>query len=177
LVELHGGEIKVHTGKGSGSVFEFTIEFKFVEENTNSKSLGVIVQPKSLREASILVAEDNVVNQILIQKFLTKWNAGKLVVASDGQQALDQFDSGYFNIVLLDLQMPRLDGFSVAKAIRNHADPEKRDVPILALTASSLHEVKSEMEDAGIDDFIPKPFTPEALYEKLINCLNPKVQE
>jgi CheY-like chemotaxis protein len=90
---------------------------------------------------------------------------------------LDQFDSGYFNIVLLDLQMPRLDGFSVAKAIRNHADPEKRDVPILALTASSLHEVKSEMEDAGIDDFIPKPFTPEALYEKLINCLNPKVQE
>lgn len=177
LVELHGGAIKVHTGKGSGSVFEFTIEFKFVEENTNSKSFGGIVQPKSLQEASILVAEDNVVNQILIQKFLTKWNAGKLVIASDGQQALDQFNSGYFNIVLLDLQMPKLDGFSVAKAIRNHPDPEKREVPILALTASSLHEVKAEMEAAGIDDFIPKPFTPEALYEKLINCLNPKVQE
>ncbi len=177
LVELHGGEIKVHTGKGLGSVFEFTLEFKFVEESKNSNLLKGIVLPKSLQQASILVAEDNVVNQILIQKFLTKWNAGKLVIASDGQQALDQFNSGYFNIVLLDLQMPKLDGFSVAKAIRNHPNPEKREVPILALTASSLHEVKAEMEDAGIDDFIPKPFTPEALYEKLINCLNQKVQE
>ena len=177
LVELHGGEIKVHTGIGAGSIFEFTLEFKFVEEKTDAKSLSGIVQQKSLQEASILVAEDNVVNQILIQKFLTKWNAGKLVIASDGQQALDQFNSGYFNIVLLDLQMPKLDGFSVAKAIRNHPDFEKRHVPILALTASSLHEVKEEMEDAGINDFIPKPFTPEALYEKLLNHLNPKVQD
>ncbi|MDI1322527.1 MAG: PAS domain S-box protein [Algoriphagus sp.] len=177
LVELHGGEIIVHSGHPTGSVFEFTLEFKIVEESIKSKSFGKIVQPKSLQEASILVAEDNIVNQILIQKFLTKWNAGKLVIASDGQQALDLYNSGYFNIVLLDLQMPRLDGFSVAKAIRNHPDPEKRDVPILALTASSLHEVKQEMEEAGIDDFIPKPFTPEALYEKLVNYLNPKVQE
>ena len=148
-----------------------------MEENTNSKSFGGIVQPKSLQEASILFAEDDVVNQILIQKFLTKWNAGKLVIASDGEETLDQFNSGYFNIVLLDLKIPKLDGFSVAKAIRNHPDPEKRVVAILALTAFSLYEVKEEMEDAGIDDFIPKPFSSEALYEKLISYLKPKVQE
>ncbi len=177
LVELHGGEIVVKSGPSGGSVFEFTLEFNFVEENSHTKSPEGQTKAKSLQEASILVAEDNVVNQILIQKFLKKWNVGKLVIASDGEQALDKFNSGYFNIVLLDLQMPKLDGFSVAKAIRNHPDPEKRDVPILALSASSLHEVKEEMEDAGIDDFIPKPFTPETFYEKLINYLNPKVQE
>lgn len=177
LVELHGGEIKVHSGSGHGSIFEFTLEFKFVEEKSTIKKPTGIIQPKSLQEASILVAEDNLVNQILIQKFLTKWNAGKLVIASDGQQALNQFNSSFFNIVLLDLQMPMLDGFSVAKAIRNHPDPDKRDVLILALTASSLHEVKEEMEEAGIYDFIPKPFTPEALYEKLLNYLNSKVQK
>ena len=163
LIEIQGGEIKVHSGNGLGSVFEFTLEFKFVDENTNGKLLGGIVQPKSLHEVSILVAEDNFVNQILIQKFLTKWNTGKLVIASDGEQALDQFNSGNFNIVFLDLQMPKLDGYSVAKAIRIHTDQEKRNVPIFALSASSLQWVKEEVETAGFDDFIAKPFTPEAL--------------
>ena len=177
LVELHGGEINVHAGISSGSIFEFTLEFQFMEENIKNKTFGGIVQTKSLLEASILVAEDNVVNQILIRKFLTKWNTGNLVIASDGQEALDQFNSSYFNIVLLDLQMPKQDGFSVAKAIRSHPDPDKKDVPIFALSASSLHEVKDEMEEAGITDFIPKPFTPDALYEKIIKQLNPKAQD
>lgn len=177
LVELHGGEINVHPGVSSGSIFEFTLVFQFVEENSKNKIFSGIAQAKSLQEASILVAEDNVVNQFLIRKFLTKWNTGNLVIASDGQEALDQFNSSFFNIVLLDLQMPKQDGFSVAKAIRSHTDPDKRDVPIFALTASSLHEVKDEMEEAGITDFIPKPFTPDALYEKIIKQLKPKVQD
>ena len=134
-----------------------------------------MTQPKSLRGASILFAEDNVVNQLLIRKFLTKWNVGKLVIASDGQEALDKFNSGHFDLVLLDLQMPRLDGFAVAKAIRDHLDSEKRKVPILAHTASLLFEVKKEMEDSGFDDFIPKPFSSEDLYEKLKSYLKPKV--
>ncbi len=174
LVGLHGGEIIVHAGNPSGTVFEFTLEFEFREETIKDTTIEGIVQPKSLQEVSILVAEDNVVNQILIQKFLTKWNTGKLVIASDGQEALDQFNADFFNIVLLDLQMPKLDGFSVAKAIRNHPDLNKRNVPIFALTASSFHEVKQEMEEAGITDFIPKPFTPDVLYEKIIKQLNPK---
>lgn len=146
-----------------------------MEKNKNSKSFGDIIQPKSLQEASILFAEDNIVNQLLIRKFLTKWNIGKLVIASDGQEALDQFNSGHFDLVLLDLQMPRLDGFAVAKAIRNHLDAEKRKVPILAHTAFYLFEVKKEIEDFGFDDFIPKPFSSEELYEKLKNYLKPKV--
>lgn len=176
LVELHGGVINVRAGKSSGSIFEFTIEFKFVEENVKFKSLGRIPD-KSLLNASILVAEDNLVNQILIKKFLTKWNTGNLVIASDGQEAIDLFDSAYFNIVLLDLQMPKLDGFSVAKAIRKHRDPDKKDVPIFALTASSIREIRVEMEEAGITDFIPKPFIPDVLFGKIFNQLNPKVKE
>lgn len=146
-----------------------------MEENTTIKSFGENIQPKSLYDASILVAEDNIVNQLLIRKFLMKWKTGKLVIASDGQEALDQYNSGYFNIILMDLQMPKMDGFSVTKAIRNHPDPEKRDVPILAFTASYFHEVKKEMEDAGIDDFIPKPFSSEALYAMIVNYLNQKL--
>jgi CheY-like chemotaxis protein len=119
------------------------------------------------------VAEDNTVNQILIRKFLTKWNAQNLVIASDGVEALQEFNSGQYDLILLDLQMPELDGFGVAKAIRSHPDPEKRKVPILALTAASLIEVKEEMRLNGFDDFIPKPFAPEILFEKILKYLNP----
>lgn len=146
-----------------------------MEENKNFKLFEEKGQSKSLQEASILFAEDNVVNQLLMRRFLLKWNTGNLVIASDGQEALQQFNSGNFNLVLLDLQMPKLDGFSVAKAIRNHPEPEKRNVPILAHTASFLHEVKKELEDAGFNDFIPKPFLSEALYQKLISYLRPIV--
>ncbi|OOG72833.1 PAS domain S-box protein [Algoriphagus sp. A40] len=175
LVELFGGEIEVRPRNEGGSVFEFTIPFEFVETGKFEKEKErVFSQHRSLENASILVAEDNTVNQILIRKFLTKWNAGNLVIASDGQEALDRFNVGQFDLILLDLQMPGLDGFSVAKSIRKHSDFTKRNVPILALTAASINEVKEEMKLSGMNDIIPKPFTPEILFEKILKYLNPK---
>ncbi|WP_296697715.1 PAS domain S-box protein [Algoriphagus sp.] len=174
LVALFGGEISVSSIEGKGSQFRFFAKFK-IDESAISRSKNLTINGvKSLQNASILVAEDNYVNQILIQKFLNKWNVGNLVIASNGEQALEEFEKGNFNLVLLDLQMPVLDGFSTAKAIRSHSDKEKREVPILALTATSLHEVKNEMMEIGFNDFIPKPFIPDILYEKLIKQLNRK---
>jgi PAS domain S-box-containing protein len=172
LVEIQGGEIKLTSKPDEGSTFEFVLDFIIPEEGLNSLNQQKSMLPKSLLAASILVAEDNAVNQILIKKFLTKWNVGNLVLTSDGQEALEEFEKGDFNLVLLDLQMPVLDGFSVAKAIRNHSDANKRAVPILVLTATTLLEIKEEMEEIGINDFVPKPFTPDGLYEKLSQYLN-----
>ena len=178
LVELHGGEIEVRNRIGGGSVFEFVISFEFVDfKKMEAEKSSLFSKNRSLQNASILVAEDNAVNQILIRKFLTKWNAGNLVIASDGQEALDNFNSGDFDLVLLDLQMPELDGFEVAKAIRNHTDPRKRNVPVLALTASSFNEIREEMRISGMNDFIPKPFAPEVLYEKILKHLTLKDQD
>ncbi|MDO8967238.1 PAS domain S-box protein [Algoriphagus sp.] len=178
LVELHGGEIEVRNRIGGGSVFEFVISFEFVDfKKMEAEKSSLFSKNRSLQNASILVAEDNAVNQILIRKFLTKWNAGNLVIASDGQEALDKFNSGDFDLVLLDLQMPELDGFEVAKAIRNHTDPQKRNVPVLALTASSFNEIREEMRISGMNDFIPKPFAPEVLYEKILKHLTLKDQD
>ena len=174
LVEIHGGEIIVTSIQNEGSTFEFTIKFEFVEEGQNSYIGESSNLPKSLEKASILVAEDNAINQILIKKFLTKWNVGKLTVASDGQEALDEFEKENYSLVLLDLQMPVLDGFSVARSIRKNPDKTKRNTPILVLTASSFQEIKGEMEEIGINDFVPKPFTPEGLYEKLTQYLQTK---
>jgi PAS domain S-box-containing protein len=175
LVELFGGDIEVRDRRGGGSVFEFTLPMEFIDlQKVEAERELHISNQRSLEKAFILVAEDNAVNQILIRKFLVKWNVGHLVITSDGQEALDQFDAGDFGLVLLDLQMPVLDGFGVARAIRNHPDKAKRRVPLLALTAASMNEVREEMYLSGMNDFIPKPFTPELLLEKILKHLNPK---
>ena len=134
-------------------MFEFTLPFGFVDfQAMEAEKADLLKSQRSLENASILVAEDNTVNQILIRKFLTKWNAGNLMIASDGLEALEKFQSGHFDLVLLDLQMPGLDGFEVAREIRSHADPEKSKVPILALTAASYNEVKEDLKINQIDD-------------------------
>jgi len=175
LVEIHGGEIEVKPRKDVGSIFEFIITFEFVDSGKpESESYRLSPKIRSLKKVSILVAEDNAVNQILIRKFLTKWEVGTLVIASDGQEALDQFDKEDFDLVLLDLQMPELDGFTAAKAIRNHQNPEKQTIPILALSAASLNEIREDMNTSGINDFVPKPFSPEILFEKILKHLKLK---
>ena len=174
LVELFGGDISVKPRPGGGSVFEFSLVFEFHSEKKSPFQKDFEVNKKSLGLSSILVAEDNSVNQILIKKFLTKWNVGNLVITGDGKEALDCFEREDFDLVLLDLQMPEIDGFEVAKAIRNNPDKNKRKKPVLALTAASLNEVKHDLEDSGFDDFVPKPFSPEELYEKIIKFLHVK---
>lgn len=176
LVELYGGHIKLTDRSGGGSVFEFSIPFEQLVQPKQEAESSTPSNSKSLEKASILVAEDNVVNQILIRKFLTKWNAGQLFIASDGKEALEIFEQHSFDLVLLDLQMPELDGFEVATSIRQNKNLEKSQVPILALTAASYNEVKDELNEAGFDDFVPKPFSPEVLYEKISKVLNSKDQ-
>ncbi|MBN3519610.1 PAS domain S-box protein [Algoriphagus lutimaris] len=174
LVELFGGEISVSEREGGGSIFRFTskLEIGKLDQVANKGPLGDL--GRTLQEASILVAEDNYVNQILIQKFLKKWDVRRFVIVSDGKEALGKFKEEDFNLILLDLQMPVLDGFEVARAIRSHHQEKKRKTPILALTATSIQEVKDELVKIGFNDFVPKPFVPEILYEKLIFHLNGK---
>ncbi|WP_158093915.1 hybrid sensor histidine kinase/response regulator [Algoriphagus ratkowskyi] len=172
LIELHDSEIKVSSTLHVGTVFEFSLKFIPVEEYIFTNTQELETTKKSLQKASILVAEDNLVNQILIKKFLKKWHVGNLIIASDGQEAIDEFEQGEFDIVLLDIQMPIIDGFKVAKWIRSTKDIQKREVPILLLSASSYLEIREEMEENRINDFIEKPFTPEGLYGKLSQYLN-----
>lgn len=174
LLELHDSKIKVYSKVNVGTIFEFELNFKSVDENCITNSRQLEYTKKSLEDVSVLVAEDNLVNQILIKKFLKKWNVGNLIIASDGQEAIEEFDQGEFDVILLDIQMPVLDGFSVAKMIREHKNSSKRKTPILILSATSYHENKDEIEQLGINDFIEKPFTPEGLYEKLTEHLKSK---
>ncbi|MBS9525304.1 PAS domain S-box protein [Litoribacter alkaliphilus] len=171
LVELFDSRIVVQSQKGRGTLFMFDIEFnKYIKKSIVHKD-SQDSSVKNLTQARILVAEDNLVNQIMIRKFLTKWEAGHVEFANDGVEALKLFEAGDFNLILLDLQMPEMDGFEVAKVVRSHPNEQKRTIPIIALTASSLIEVKDQLDEVGMDDYIPKPFNPDNLYARMIKYL------
>jgi len=168
LIELFDSTIKVQSRKGHGTLFMFDIPFaKYIQRSVKNEDKGGS-SIKNLTHANILVAEDNLVNQIMIRKFLTKWDVGNVAFANDGLEALELFKQQDFNLILLDLQMPEMDGFEVAKFIRSYPDEVKRNVPIIALTASSLIDVKDQLEEVGMDDYIPKPFNPDNLYARII---------
>jgi PAS domain S-box-containing protein len=172
LVALFGGEIQVKPRKEGGTQFTFVIRFQKVKVFTDVHFQKIEAYEKDLHSAKILVAEDNLVNQVMINKFLMKWGVKEVVIATNGKEAIREFDSNEFHLVLLDLQMPEMDGFEVATYVRAHHDKGKRKIPIIALTASSLIDVKQQLEEVGVDDFIPKPFNPDNLYAKIIKYLN-----
>lgn len=168
LVNLFGSHITVKSEPGKGSSFQFDIAFAKVrkaEQPGVKKSTG---STKDLGNLKILVAEDNLVNQMMLKKILQKWEVRQLVFAGDGEEAIELYGQADFDILLLDLQMPVKDGFEVANHIRNLPDVTKSGIPIIALTASSFVEVKEQLEEAEIDDFISKPFIPDDLLSKLI---------
>ena len=94
-------------------------------------------------------------------------------MANDGNEAIKAYLEQDFNLILLDLQMPEKDGFFVAEYIRNLTDIKKKNVPIIALTASSLIEVKDQLDKVGMNDYISKPFNPDNLYTKILKYLKP----
>jgi PAS domain S-box-containing protein len=168
LVDLFGSRIIVKSEPGKGSSFQFDITYarvKKTERKGVEKSTG---SAKDLGNLKVLVAEDNLVNQMMLKKILQKWEVRQLVFAGDGEEAIRLYDQTDFDILLLDLQMPVKDGFQVANYIRSLTDAEKSEIPIIALTASSFVEVKEQLEEAGIDDFISKPFIPDDLLSKVI---------
>src|SRR5690606_35016394 len=168
LINLFGSHITVRSEPGKGSCFQFDITFAKVKKEERRGVEQSVGSPKDLGNLKVLVAEDNLVNQMMLKKILQKWEVHQLVFAGDGEEAVRLYDQTDFDILLMDLQMPLKDGFEVASHIRSLPDAKKSEIPIIALTASSFVEVKEQLTEAGIDDFIPKPFIPDDLLSKLI---------
>ncbi|MFT5247435.1 MAG: CheY-like chemotaxis protein, partial [Gammaproteobacteria bacterium] len=120
----------------------------------------------------ILITEDNEVNQLLIQKFLTIWGAESETV-SNGAEAVSMVKKEKFDLILMDLQMPVMDGYMASSIIREIPGCSKDELPIIAVTASALLEVRRRVLEAGMNDYVSKPFSPEQLYERISLYLLP----
>jgi two-component system, sensor histidine kinase and response regulator len=123
---------------------------------------------KDLTGITVLIVEDNMVNIFVARKFIEKWS-GNVEVADNGVKAVDRAREIKPDIILMDLQMPVMDGFQATAMIREF-DPF---TPIIALTASATIETKSKTFEAGMNDYISKPFTPNELYGTIKKHVTP----
>ncbi|MDP2384778.1 MAG: PAS domain S-box protein [Bacteroidota bacterium] len=174
LVQLQHGQIQVQSEIGKGSVFSFTLTFKKAplhKQQVLTFSTDTIETLPSNKQLSILLAEDILLNQLLVKKIMEKWSY-RLDISKNGKEALEKFNSGNYDIILMDIQMPEMDGYTATQYIRQHPDPKKNSVPIIALTA---HASKLEAErciTSGMNGFIAKPFESKDLLEMILKHTN-----
>lgn len=172
LIEIMGGAINVKSTFGRGSTFSFYVELPASSDNS-VKQEKLYDSPQAenysknlidLTNINILVVEDNSTNQLVIKKFLQKWGAN-CEMAINGKQALDKIGDNKFDLVLMDIQMPDMDGYEAAKRLRSMKGSYFQDIPIIALTADVTAEVKQKVKQSGMNDIVTKPFEPSLLYQ------------
>ncbi|MFT7452965.1 MAG: CheY-like chemotaxis protein/anti-sigma regulatory factor (Ser/Thr protein kinase), partial [Patescibacteria group bacterium] len=176
LVDLQNGNIEVTSAEGKGTTFTLLLPFKVGVGRPSAKKVAGRKNEKGektysqLENNKILLVEDNAINQLVVAKMLSKLGM-EVVTANNGLLALEAYDKEYFDLVLMDIQMPEMDGYRTTAEIRKNADPRKRDVPIIALTASAFLTEKDKAKLFGMNDHVGKPFGPEDLLDKMTNCL------
>jgi PAS domain S-box-containing protein len=164
LIDLMGGRLELRSEPGQGSTFRFTAGFAVaaVAGVLPGSSQGSI-RP-STRRLRILLAEDNAVNQFIASRLLERMGHHVDVVA-DGRQAVTAVERADYDVVLMDCQMPNMDGYAATRAIRSLN--RGRAVPIIAMTANAMAEERQRCLDAGMDDYLAKPVSAEQLYDAL----------
>lgn len=167
LVEIFNGELKVKSKKGKGTTFYFTIDFPIGSSKDWIKDDVDVTDWGLLEHKKILLVEDNKINQFLAAIILKKWKM-EVEIAENGLIAIEKLKNQNYDVVLMDLQMPEMGGVEATKIIRNEL---KLEIPIIALTASALKGVDAECLDAGMNDYISKPFDQSVLYNKILKLI------
>lgn len=166
LVRLMGGELEIDSTVGKGSTFFFELPLPVSDKPVSSLSdTDSSKDHLPLKGARIMVAEDNAINAMVAKKFLEGWGA-YLELAKDGKEVIQLWRAGDFDLILMDLRMPEMDGVEATRYIRE-SNSEKADIPILALTASAMLEEQNEIFEAGMNEYVSKPFNPEELLSKI----------
>jgi signal transduction histidine kinase/CheY-like chemotaxis protein len=163
LTNLLGGSITVESEPGQGSCFYFTLTFKKQPQAVAPVlKMDEFVPAIDIRGVRILIVEDNDINVAVLKAFLNKWNI-RLMEASNGVQALELLKYHSFDLILMDLEMPEMNGYTATKIIRE----TNTEVPIIAFTATLLENMDTLVTNDGFNDYILKPFKPGELKKKI----------
>ena len=166
LIELQGGTITLESEPDKGSVFRFVLNFGVSEKGSTSSTTELPENYSGLEGKRILVAEDNKINFFVANKFLVSW--GIIVThAENGQLALEILEREKFDLILMDLHMPVMDGIEATSIIRKSDNTEIKNIPIVALTAAIMSESHDKIVDLNINDYVLKPFKPHDLFERI----------
>lgn len=175
LIELQEGEIWVESKVGEGSSFFFNVILGLSSDGlVETPELDTSVS-SNLNGIDILVAEDNKVNQMLIKQVCKNWNAN-ISIADNGRIAVEKSKVQAYDVILMDLQMPELNGFEAVEKIREDDANLNLNTPILALTADAMPETKTYVERSGFNGYVTKPFKSESLLREITLCMESRAQ-
>jgi PAS domain S-box-containing protein len=170
LIEMQGGSIKAESILNKGTSFIVRIPYQIGEKSMlNSGKEEVVFTP--IDKKRILVAEDVTINQIIVKQILEEWGH-EVVLVANGKEAYEAHKKKDFDLILMDIHMPEVDGYEATQMIRHMGDTIKAAVPIVALTANAFKKETDRFADAGFNDYITKPFTEAGLYD----CIKKQLQ-
>ena len=174
LVHLAGGEIGLESTPGKGATFWFTWKFgrstELLEPETEIHPLVETGQEFALEGARILLAEDEPISRVLIETLLGEAGV-EVTVAENGRQAIDEAKKGIYQAVLMDVQMPVMDGLEATRQIREHEQQSGAHLPVIALTAHAMPGDRERCLQAGMDDYLPKPLSKGGLFAVLAHYM------
>jgi len=177
LVDLHNGSISVISKPGKGSKFTLTLEYK----NVHSKRKVFEVKSNKEEDISntdklkILLVEDNLANQTLAVDTIHMFNSKiHIDVAENGKEAIKNLEANTYNLVIMDIQMPEMNGYEATKYIRNELTDETQNIPILGMSAHAMNADREKCIALGMNDYITKPFNPNVFFNKILELTGSK---
>ncbi len=172
LVELQGGRIRAKSKPGYGATFTFEITYPKVPLNSTAPvAVPQQIDYTSLRSCKVLLAEDNAINQFMAESILNGWDV-QVDIANNGQEAISLHQKYTYDIILMDIQMPGMGGVEATRIIRQMQNPVKAQIPIIALTANALKGDSDIYLEAGMNDYMSKPYEEEKLFLKIFHNIH-----
>ncbi len=171
LIELQGGVLNAESKPGKGSVFEFSIVYtksNFKSSKLGEKSASNTDNTQNLSNLKALIVEDNKMNQFFIKQVFTNWGI-ESHIADNGKDALKKLEQHTYDLILMDMHMPIMDGPEAAKKIRKSTDSRINNIPIIACSADVFPESKKKALDSGMNFYLSKPLSEQTLEEILLN--------
>jgi PAS domain S-box-containing protein len=173
MIDMQSGELLVESEEGKGSSFTIRIPYQISGEVViPGNQINEEIDYKSLGRRKVLVAEDVELNQFLARHILESWDF-EVVIAGNGREALELVQQQSFDCILMDVQMPEMDGIEATRHIRELNDLSKAGLPIIALTANALKGDSEKYIEAGMNDYLAKPFNEEKLFRVIARNLSP----
>ena len=171
LVELYGGNIQCISRKNQGTKITCFIPLLIGDEKLVRKEVEPpLYIPEEVKNLKVLIVDDEEYNRLLFKTILNRWGV-KFQEAASGMEALEVLKTERFNLLFMDARMPGLDGLKATEFIRNDMDIKESDMPVICISAAPVNEDRQKIHKAGMNAFLPKPFTEETLLTTILSVL------